>query len=202
MEEHEVLELLLTHAIPRVNVNPQAHALINKFGSLQQVLDASVVELCTVEGIGQEAAYFLHTISQLPHYCAIQKMRSGPKLDQLSKVGNYLCKLYEGVTTEQIYALYLDNGMRLIDVHLIDEGNAGITRLSIGKIASRCLEIQATRVILAHNHPHGLLIPSRSDHEATEQLAHVLNLLNYTLVEHILVAEGHYQPILRRGDVF
>jgi DNA repair protein RadC len=107
--DHEVMELLLTYAIPRIDVNDQAHALIDRFGSVAGALDALPEELCEVKGIGPEAAGFLTMLPAVFRRYAMNKVTPMKSMDTLVKIGEYLMALYTGVTFERVYLLLLNN---------------------------------------------------------------------------------------------
>ena len=195
--DHEILELLLTYVIPRVDVNQQAHALIGRFGSLSRVLDALPEELCEVDGIGPAAAQFLTMLPSSFRRYALDKCEVGETMDTLNKIGEYLRALYTGVNFERVYLLLLDNSMRLIDcVHLAD-GSVNCSNVTVRRVAELALLKHASAVVLAHNHPRGLAIPSGADHQVTQTVESALETLGIPLLEHIIVTENRYAPIVR-----
>ena len=196
--DHEVLELLLTYAIPRGDVNAQAHALIQRFGSVAGALDAIPEELCEVEGIGPNTARFLTMLPDLFRRYSLCKVAPTESMDTLTKVGEYLMALYTGITFERVYLLLFDNAMRLIDcVHLAD-GSVNCSNVTVRRIAELALFKHAAGVVLAHNHPRGLAIPSGSDHQVTQTVESALETLGVPLLEHIIVTENRYAPIVKQ----
>ena len=199
--DHEVIELLLTYAIPRVDVNGHAHRLIDRFGSVAGVLDALPEELAQVEGIGPVAVQFLASIPSVFRRYAMDKSQPGNPLDTMAKMGEYLHALYTGVTFERVYLLLLNNSMGLIDcVHLAD-GSINSADVNVRRIAELALFKHASGVVLAHNHPRGLAIPSGDDYRITQDVESALETLGVPLLEHIIVTENRYAPIVkqRRG---
>ena len=195
--DHEVLELLLTYAIPRVDVNEQAHALINRFGSVANVLDALPEELCEVDRIGPEAARFLTMLPCVFRRYAMDKVTPMKSMDTLAKIGEYLMALYTGVTFERVYLLLLDNSMGLIEcVHMTD-GSINTAEVNVRRIAELAYFKHASGVVLAHNHPRGLAIASGNDYQVTQDLESALEALGVPLLEHIIVTENRYAPIIK-----
>lgn len=191
------MELLLTYAIPRVDVNRQAHALIARFGSVAGVLDALPEELCAVEGIGPAAAQFLTTLPSVFRRYALDKVTPMRTMDTLAKIGEYLMALYTGVTFERVYLLLLNNSMGLIEcVHLAD-GSINSADVNVRRIVEMTLFKHASGVVLAHNHPRGLAIPSGNDYQVTQDVESALDTLGVPLLEHVIVTENRYAPILR-----
>ena len=196
--DHEILELLLTYAIPRGDVNTQAHTLIQRFGSVAGALDALPEELCEVEGIGPNAARFLTMLPDVFRRYSLCKVAPSESMDTLAKIGEYLMALYTGVTFERVYLLLFDNAMRLIGcVHLTD-GSVNCSSITIRRIAELALFKHASGVVLAHNHPRGLAIPSGSDHQVTQTVESALEPLGVPLLEHIIVTENRYAPIVKQ----
>lgn len=196
--DHEVLELLLTYAIPRGDVNRQAHALVERFGSVAGVLDALPEEICEVEGLGPNAARFLTMMPSVFRRYALGKVTTTRTMDTLAAIGEYLMALYTGITFERVYLLLFDNSMGLIDcVHLAD-GSVNCSNVTVRRIAELALFKHASGVVLAHNHPRGLAIPSGSDHQVTQTVESALETLGVPLLEHIIVTENRYAPVVKQ----
>lgn len=196
--DHEVLELLLTYAIPRGDVNRQAHALVERFGSVAGVLDALPEEICEVEGLGPNAARFLTMMPSVFRRYALGKVTTTRTMDTLAAIGEYLMALYTGITFERVYLLLFDNSMGLIDcVHLAD-GSVNCSNVTVRRIAELALFKHASGVVLVHNHPRGLAIPSGSDHQVTQTVESALETLGVPLLEHIIVTENRYAPVVKQ----
>ena len=194
---HEVLELLLTYPIPRVNVNDLAHELIHRFGSLSAVLDADIETLMTVPGVGPEAARFLHLLPLIFRRYLIDKQDLSAPMNTLSKVSEFVSTHYTGVTREEMCVLLFDNTMRLILCSQVSGGTVNSTHDPIRRIIDLTVTHRASSVILAHNHPHGLAIPSSADIAFTDSLANVLESIGVPLLEHLIVTDHSVAPILR-----
>ncbi len=195
---HEVLELLLTYCIPRVDVNEQAHALLDTFGSLSGVLDAPEEKLCRVKGIGPEAARFLKTFPQVFRLYAMDKGQPINSMNTAERMCAYLQNLYVGETNEKVYLLLFDNAMRLVSSQCMGEGTVNSVQVPVRKIVEEALFKGASCAVLAHNHPDGLPIPSEEDLTFTDAVNMALDLLGIPLVEHFLVTERQCVPIVRR----
>ena len=119
---HELLELLLGYAMPRVDVNPLAHRLIERFGSLSGVTEASVEELMSVSGVGEYTACLIRLLPAVVRRCAIDRVESPRVYDTVGKLVEFLRPRFTGLTTERVYLILLDNGMHMIDCRVISEG--------------------------------------------------------------------------------
>ena len=197
--DHEVLELLLTYAIPRVDVNEQAHRLIDRFGSVAGALDALTDELCEVDGIGPAAAGFLTMLPAVFRRYALNKSEPGQPMDTIAKIGEYLHAIFTGIAFERVYLLLFDNSMRLIDCCHLDDGTVNCSKVTVRKVAEFCLLKHAACAVLAHNHPMGLAIPSGADIEVTQSVDNALETIGVPLLEHIVVTENGYAPIMRHN---
>ena len=196
--DHEILELLLTYAIPRVDVNPMAHALIDRFGSLSGVMDASMEELTSVDGIGQNAAMLIRMLPEIYRRYEMDKLEPRETYDTLAQIGDYLRALYVGATVEKAYVLLFDNSRHLIACHEIAEGTVNSVSINVPKIARLCFRANAASVVLAHNHPRGLAIPSGDDIDMTHAVDSALHTLGIQLLEHVIVTEHTFAPTMRR----
>ncbi len=194
---HEVLELLLTYPIPRVNVNDLAHALIHRFGSLPAVLDADMETLMSVPGVGPEAARFLHLLPLIFRRYLVDKQDLSAPMNTLAKVSEFVTTHYTGVTREETCVLLFDNTMRLIICSYVSDGTVNSTHDPIRRIIDLTVTHRASSVILVHNHPHGLAIPSAADIAFTDALANVLESIGVPLLEHLIVSDHSVAPILR-----
>ena len=195
--DHEILELLLTYVFSRGDVNDKAHALVNRFGSVAATLDALPEELCEVDGIGPQAARFLTMLPSVFRRYALNKTEPGEPMDTLAKIGEFLHAKYTGVTFERVYLLLFDNSMRLIDCCHLDDGAVNCSKVTMRRVAELCLFKHASCAVLAHNHPMGLAIPSSADIEVTHSVENSLETVGVTFLEHIIVTENSYAPILR-----
>lgn len=198
----QVLELLLFYVIPRRDTNPIAHALLNRFGSLAQVLEAPVEELKKVDGIGQEAAAFLHLIPEAGRYYMVDKTMQSKVLRTIEQCGEYLMPFFFGRKVETVFLLCLDAKCKVLCCKEVGEGSVNSAGLSIRKIVETALAANATSVVLAHNHPSGIAIPSTDDKQTTRQLAVALRAVDIHLVDHIVVADDDYVSMVMSGERF
>ena len=198
-DEHEVLELLLFYCIPRVNTNPIAHELINRFGSLAQVLDAPAEELAKVPGIGENAATFLTLTTAVGRYYLVNRSMQTVILPTVDACGKYLSPFFYGRRNETVFLLCLDAKCKVLCCKELGEGSVNSAGVPIRRIVEVALGVNATSVVLAHNHPSGLAVPSGEDVQTTRRVAAALNAVEITLVDHIVVADGDYVSLAQSG---
>ena len=191
-DEVHVLELLLFYAVPRVDTKPLARSLLDRFGSLALVLEASHEELVSVPGVGENIATYLTLITAAGRY--YQKCRSERPviLDSTAQYGSYLVDLFYGKRNETVYVLCLDAKCKVLCCRKLGEGDANSANVPVRRAVEIALNVNATTVILAHNHPSGVAIPSSEDVAATERLASALGAMDILLADHIIVADNDF----------
>lgn len=195
--EINALELLLFYCIPRKDTNPIAHNLLNRFKTLPNVLDASKEELMEVEGIGESAALFLTMIRDISRYYFVKKNADEQYLMTLDECGKYLRSSFIGRQNETVYLLCLDAKCKVLGCRQIGEGSVNSAGISIRKIVSLALNMNATTVVLAHNHPGGLAIPSDEDIVTTYRIKQALNAVDVILADHIVVSGEDYVSMVQ-----
>ena len=193
--QEQVLELLLFYGIPRIDTNEIAHDLVSHFGSLSQVLDAPVKELMKVPGIGASAAVLLHLISETSRYYQINRMMHEKVLNTMEKCAQYLIPHFVGRRNETVFLLCLDAKCKLLCCREISEGTVNAAGVSVRKVVEAALAVNATSVIMAHNHPSGVAVPSAEDVLTTQRIAEALRTVDIILADHIIVSDDDYVSI-------
>ena len=199
--DHEALELLLYYAIPRQDTNPLAHELLRRFGSLEAVLDASQEDLTTVPGIGENSALLLRLVPQL-----YRRALAGPRgkaviLNTPEKIGHYLLQRYAGEVREVVYELCLDQKGKLLTCCRVAEGSGASADFNVRTVLMNAIRCGASLVVLSHNHPSGLALPSAADQTATDRVQRALDTVGIQLLDHIVVADGDYVSMAQNGTL-
>ena len=200
--QFEALELLLYYAIPRKDTNPIAHALIERFGSLEQVLDAPVEELEKVPGITRNVAVLMKLVTEMGRLYLIKRMKNIKVLRTIKECGEYLKPYFFGRVNETVYLLCLDAKCKVLACREVGEGSVNSANVPIRRIVEIALAVNATAVILAHNHPSGVAIPSEEDIATTRRVAAALSTVDVRLVDHIVVADEDFVSIAQSGHRF
>ena len=199
----QVLELLLFYSIPRQDTNNIAHELLKHFGSLTQVMEASVEELEQVPGIGPKSAEMLHLVSQVSRFYMTDKAKRQVFLRTIPECGEYLRKFFIGRTVETVFLLCLDAQCKVRCCREVGEGSVNYAGVSTRKIVETALAAKATSVVLAHNHPSGIALPSQEDIQTTRRMAAALSAVEVVLVDHIIVADDNdYVSMAQSGYLF
>lgn len=197
--DHEALELLLYYAIPRRDTNPIAHRLIERYGSLSAVLAAPVEDLKRVEGIGENAAILLLAAGQIGRKARLSDPERSRPLTSVEAVGAYLLEQFAGELHEVLFQLCLDRKGKLLACKRLTDGGAASAVLDIRKVVENAILTSASTVILAHNHPSGIALPSDEDCTATTRAARALDIIGVTLADHIIVADGDFVSMAQSG---
>lgn len=196
--DHEALELLLFYAIPRRDTNPTAHLLLQKFGSLEGVLNASVEELQSVEGVGKSAAILLSMVPAIMR----RSMRATTKekiLNSVERCGKYFLELLRHERREVLYQACLDGKGKLIVCKKLSEGTADSAAFSVRQVVENALVADASMVVLAHNHVSGVALPSESDCVVTRRVREALRAVDIQLMDHVIVADNDFVSMNQSG---
>ena len=197
--EVQVLELLLFYCIPRQDTNPVAHELIKRFGSMSQVMEAPISELESVPGMGRNAALFLRLISEASRYYQVNRAMRCSVLRTIEECGDFLVPHFVGRRNETVFLLCLDAKCKLLCCTEISEGSVNAAGISARKVVEAALSANATTVILSHNHPSGLALPSGEDVMTTKHIAAALEMVDIVLADHIIVSDDDYTSMVASG---
>lgn len=198
-DETHVLEMLLFYAVPRRDTKPTARRLLDAFGSLPQVLEADLDALQKVEGVGPGVATYLRLLSETERYCAVRREKHGKPLSDLNDVGQYLRGYFRGKNRETLYLLCLDAKCKVICCRKLAEGDVCSVGLSSRQVVEVALDVGATSVVLAHNHPGGVAEPSSEDLLATKRIGATLAEVGVLLVDHMIVADEDFTSLAQSG---
>ncbi|HEX2859713.1 MAG TPA: DNA repair protein RadC [Alphaproteobacteria bacterium] len=187
LQDYELLELLLTYAIPRRDVKPLAKTLLVRFGSLTGVLQAEAGELAGIKGLGPATTTLMTLIGALSRRVTRAALSDQPVLDNRLALLDYLYSLFAGKGREEVHVLYLDGRHKLLRDETLFTGTLDNAAASPREILKHCLELKASGLVIAHNHPSGAPKPSAADRIFTAGLLEAAALLEVTLHDHVIV---------------
>ncbi|MBO6758933.1 MAG: DNA repair protein RadC [Roseibium sp.] len=188
LPDYELLELLLFSALPRRDTKPIAKALLKRFGSFSAVLSAPRARLKEIDGIGDMAVDAIHIALAVAIRHTREDIRDRQLLDSWSKVIAYVQGIMGHSEIEQFRILFLDKKNGLIADEQQQQGTVDHTPVYPREVMRRALELQATAMILVHNHPSGDPTPSHADITMTRQLIDIAKPLGIEIHDHIIVA--------------
>ena len=190
-ETHEMLEMLLFFGIPRRDTKETAYALLEYFGDLSRVLQATYDELIQVKGITPTAAILVSFCGQLiREYYDLET--KDIILDSAEKMGQFILPKFFGEHNEKLLLICMDGKCRVLHSCFLSEGSINATQIHIRRILEQAIRNRATIAVLAHNHPSGFAIPSKDDQESTRRLVCALHTVGIHLADHIIIAENDF----------
>lgn len=188
LTDYELLELLLSYAIPRRDVRPLARSMIKEFGGLYQILTASYDRLLKHSGLGKNTVIFIKAIQSFMLKGYKSCMDNRPIFHDESILHNYCKLMLSGKTTEEFHILYLNSDMRLLSDDLHSSGTIDWAAVYPREILKRALDINAKYVVLLHNHPTPNTSFSTQDIEITTKLKNMLSSVEIVLFDHYVVS--------------
>lgn len=199
-EDHNILELLLFYALPRSDTNEIAHRLLEQFKSLSGVFDAPLEELCKIKGISEHSATLIKLIPRLTSAYHTDKSKDVKIISSTNAAGKFFVPRFYGKANEEVHVMLLDDKKKVIKCEKVFEGTVNSTPITVKKVVAMAVNSNATGVILAHNHPGGIALPSKSDLRATEKIYRALELINIQLCDHIIVADDDFVSLADSGN--
>lgn len=197
--DHEVLELLLSYAIPRCDTSEIAHNLINEFGSLHAVLDAPITSLKKIDGMGENSAILLSLMNNIHKRYELSKLGKHPILNSTDKQAKFCQALECNNRLETTYMICLNAKKKHLADYKLDEGNIENVPIYMSKIIQKALGTNAASILFTHNHPGGDPTPSENDIRATFQIIQALRTVDLKLEDHIIIGDNGTWVSLRES---
>ena len=199
LADYEVLEMLLFLAFKRGDTKRLAKAVINRFGSFAGVLTAPDLELLATPGFGEHAVSAIKVVREAALRLLKAEVISRPLLNNWDRLMDYLNAVLARERVEQFRVLFLDTRNRLLGDEAQARGTVNHTPVYPREVIKRALELQATAIILVHNHPSGDPTPSRDDIEMTQEVRQAASVLNIVLHDHVIVGNGRWLSFRKEG---
>ena len=190
MPDYELLELVLFRSIPRRDVKPLARALLDKFQDFNRVVTAPTERLEEVEGIGAAVIADLKILEAAAHRMARSRVMQRQVISGWDAVLDYCHTTMAHRETEQFRVLYLDRKNVLIADEEQARGTVDHVPVYPREVAKRALELNASALILVHNHPSGDPTPSTSDIDMTDRINTALMALGMVLHDHLIIGKS------------
>lgn len=190
--QHKILEMLLFYSIPRKDTNIIAHRLIDRFGSISGVIDAPEDELMKIPDISFNTVTLLKLIIPVARVYVSDKCELPNKFNNIDDICNFLLGKYFGYNREVFAITTFSNNGRKLGYDILNEGSITSVSVSTRDIIEVALKRNASCVIMSHNHPEGIALPSKEDVEMTKMVQSALRLINVKLIDHIIIAGDDY----------
>lgn len=195
MPDYELLELILSYAIPRRDVKPLAKAMLKHYMNLANIIVAPTEELMNFPGIGDNAAILCSVVHACLNKVCWENLDNNdlPILTDKSKIAEY-CRARIGYAgQEHLLVIYLDTKGKFMRESIEQAGTLNSVAISPAEIARKVLRYNAKSIIISHNHPSGDPTPSRADIEITMALIESLKTVDAKLIDHIVISQrGHF----------
>lgn len=199
LADYELLELILFQAIPRKDTKPLAKDLIKKFGSFGNVLGASIDDLCAVKGVSYNCAVGLKAIQAGAQMMLQQHVMNRDIISSWNALVDYCRSVMGTLKIEQFRVLFLDKKNRLIADEVQQEGTIDHTPVYPREVIKRALALNATAIILVHNHPSGDPKPSKADIEVTNDIIAAGKAIGIIVHDHVIVARNETASFRNMG---
>ena len=190
LPDYEMLELVLFRAIPRQDVKPLAHALLQRFGDFNTVISAPALRLQQVAGVGPSVVCELKLVEAAAHRLARARVLQRPVLAGWADLLAYCQTTMAHRETEQFRLLFLDRKNTLIADEAQANGTVDHFPVYPREVMKRALELNASALILVHNHPSGDPTPSDSDIAMTHQIDQAAQVLGIALHDHLIIGKS------------
>jgi DNA repair protein RadC len=193
LNDHELLELLLSLTKAREDIKPLAAELITKFGNLAKVLNATQDQLLEVTGVGPNVLASLKIVYEAACRMIKEDITENPILDSWKSLIDYCRATMGHIKTEQFRVLYLDKKNMIIQDELQEIGTVDHTPVYPREIVKRALYLEASNIILVHNHPSGNTKPSQADIDMTKRIIQACHTVGITVHDHVIISsKSHF----------
>lgn len=197
LKDEELLELLLRYS--RDDAGEMARKILERFPNIAVIMEADAEDLSTVEGMDEDTVLLLRLIPELHRRYFLSRSRAQKRLADSRDYGNYLQPYFYGARDEMVYLLLLDAAGQVLNCRLLAKGSVNATGVPIRRLVQEALTANATGIVLAHNHPCGIALPSKEDVELTLRLREALEIMDLTLLDHIIVADDDFVSLRDSG---
>jgi len=199
LADHELLEMVLFLALPRVDTKSVARLLLARFGSFAAAIAAPLPDLRRIEGMGEAGAAALKTVQAAALRLARSEIMDRPVLASWDRLMDYLTASLARERIEQFRVLFLDNRNRLLADEMQARGTVNHTPVYPREVVKRALELHATALILVHNHPSGDPTPSVDDIAMTREIVSAAGALSIVLHDHVIIGNGTWTSFRKAG---
>jgi DNA repair protein RadC len=200
-QDYEVIELLLTLGTPRKDCKDMAKAALSKFKTLQGVMEASIHELCQVDGIGPKNSFGLKLIKAVSDRYLEKKLVKKTLVNNSKELFDYLYHSIRDKTREHFKIIFLDSKNRVITTETHSKGTLTASSVYPREVVDSALRHRAAALIFAHNHPSGDPKPSPEDIAITRQLVFSGKVMGITVHEHLVIGDNCYYSFADQGHI-
>lgn len=198
LSEIELLELILMTALPRRDVKPLAKQLMRQFLNIQGIIHADVTQLSEINGVKESVISLLKLIEGTCSVLLKPDMKKGTVLSDWHKIIDY-CRLHlSHEKCEHLYLIYLDKRMKIITIDDFQKGSQSHLPVYPQEILKRALNLNASKLIMVHNHPSGEASPSVADIQQTNDLIDFLENTGIAIYDHLIIGNNQVYSLNHR----
>ena len=194
-----MLEMLLFYSIPQADTNPTAHRLIDHFGTIKGVFDASIDDLMTIDGVGTNSAILLKLMPALMREYNKIETRNIEVINNQHSAKKYAEKLFKGVPNEEFYVVCLNAKSEVVGMKEMGAGTSSKVDIHIRRITDYVIRQNCDRIIIAHNHPQGEKDPSNDDIKMTHKLFNSCVLNDIDILDHVIYSPSGCYSFAEHG---
>ena len=201
LQKYEKLELLLTYCIPRRDVKPLAKTLLNHFGSIQNLMNASLDDLTEIPGISENSSGLIMLIRELCSIYLEEELLSLPCIEDTVQVVNFARMKIGGASKESFMLIFLNSSQKILHYECCPEGTVNHTHVYMRELISMCIKYNAISLIIVHNHPSGLCIPSHDDLRFNIEVKKALTTVDIKFLDHIIVSGANFHSMAAHKEL-
>ncbi len=199
LSPHQVLEYILFYIIPRGDVNPLAHRLLDYYGTVQNVLDANPNELMKVHGIQERSALMLTGLTKIFNYYTGSKLAKKIRFTEPAEIYDYCEDLLRFYTQEVVFAIAMDASFHVISKRKVGKGMGNMVAIDPHDLVDFVNETKAVNIVITHNHPGGKCTPTDNDIAGTEIVEKIVDFMKAQFVDHVIIGDdGIYSIALKQ----
>lgn len=197
MSEEELLILLLDFSCEKPEELTQR--IREQYPSIAQLTEADAKDLAAIEGMNDDSLLLLRLVPEFHRRYFLGRCHTETRLKDSYDFGHYLLPYYYGARDEMVYLILLDSVGKVINCHMAGHGSLNSVNVPVRRLVQDALAANASGVVVAHNHPNGVAIPSKEDIAVTVFLRDTLEALEITLIDHIIIADDDYISLRESG---
>ena len=203
MPDYELLELLLTIAIPRRDVKPLAKELIRKFGSFAEVVNAPLEELMLVKGVKENTAAVLRIVRECSVRSSWQSLKGtgAPVISDFDAMVDYCRSAMAYQMVEEFRIIFLNSKLYVIGEEIQQRGTVDQVAIHPREVIKSAMMHGASAMILVHNHPSGIVTPSKADMEITKRIKEAAEAVSIRLFDHLIISKSSVYSFHNQGFV-
>ena len=203
MPDYELLELLLMIALPRRDVKPLAKEMIKKFGSFAEVINAPLEELMNFSGVKENTATVLKIVRECSIRTSWQNLKSAdaPVINTFDAMVDYCRSAMAYQTIEEFRIIFLDSKLHVIAEEVQQRGTVDQVAIHPREVIKSAMMHGASAMILVHNHPSGIVTPSKADIEITKRIREAGEVVSIRLFDHLIISKSSVYSFHNEGFV-